>query len=157
MTPFVEALLGQEHTEASWREAFAASAPHTAMGPLGIELVSVDADHLCLAMPITPAARQPFGLLHGGVSILLAETAASFHACWGIDLGEQAPVGIEVSASHVRSIREGRVEAEARVVNAGRTLIHHEVRIREASTAKLLSIVRVTNLYRPHRPPPRDV
>ena len=65
-------------------EELRAMSPNTAVEALGIDIVSVDDDHIQLRMPITNRARQPFGLLHGGISMVLAETAASVHACWGL-------------------------------------------------------------------------
>src|SRR5690625_489234 len=96
---------------------------------------------------ITNAARQPFGLLHGGVSMVLAETAASMHACWGVDLTKVVPVGIEINGSHLRSATEGVVLAECRVVRRAQTLIVHEIDIIDEKTGRKLNVSRVTNLY----------
>ncbi len=130
-----------------WVEAFRESRSQTAMGPHNVELVDIADDYAVLEMPIDDAARQPFGLLHGGVSLMLAETAASMHACWGIDLTTTAPVGIEVSGSHLSAATEGRVRVTATVVKRGRTLIRHRVEVVHVETGRVLSEVRVTNLY----------
>ncbi len=122
---------------------------NTAVGALGIELVSMDDDRIELRMPITNAARQPLGLLHGGVSMVLAESAASLHACWFVDLTEKVPVGIEINGSHLRSASEGTVRAMGRVLRRTRTHIFHQVDITLEETGVLLSTARVTNYYRP--------
>lgn len=83
---FEEALAGYE-----------AMTSRTTMGALGIVLTAFSADHLVLEMPITDAARQPMGLLHGGVNMVLAESAASMHAALTCDTSKEAPVGIEIN------------------------------------------------------------
>jgi uncharacterized protein (TIGR00369 family) len=134
------------------REAFvagyAASRSRTVAGALGIDLVDIDPDTVTLRMTISDASRQPFGLLHGGVSMVLAESAASLHACWGVDLSVRVPVGIEINGSHVGSATEGTVEAVGRVLRRGRTLVVHEVQVTHVDTGRTLCIARVTNLLR---------
>lgn len=134
-----------------WKQAWDAMRPHTAAAPFDIEMVDVDADGVVLRMPITDNSRQPFGLFHGGVSMLLAESAASFHSCWGVDLGAVNPVGIEINGSHLNSAREGWVRATARVVKRGRTLVVHEVDVIHEESGKQLCRARVTNLLAPRR------
>lgn len=137
---FAEALAGYE-----------ASVGRTTMGALGIVLTDFGPDHLVLEMPITDAARQPMGLLHGGVNMVLAESAASMHAALTCDLSREAPVGIEINGSHIRSATEGRVRATARVIRRSRTLVVHEIEMTLVETGELLCTSRVTNLFRPHR------
>lgn len=120
----------------------------TVAGALDIDLVDIDADTVTLRMPIRDAARQPMGLLHGGVSMVLAESAASLHACWGLDLTKRVPVGIEINGSHVGSARDGTVEAVGRVVRRGRTLVVHEVQVTHVESGRTLCVARVTNLLR---------
>jgi uncharacterized protein (TIGR00369 family) len=115
---------------------------------LGISIHSIDVDQIVLKMPITDKARQPYGLLHGGVTMVLAETAASLHACWGIDLNQIQPVGIEINGSHVRSTSEGIVRAEGKVVRRTRSIVVHQVDIYSEETDQLLSTARVTNFYK---------
>ncbi|NUM45617.1 MAG: PaaI family thioesterase [Anaerolineales bacterium] len=117
----------------------------TALETLGVEVFSIDEDHVCLRMPITPKVRQPAGLLHGGISMFLAETAASFHCVFLTDLREMLPVGIEINGSHLASAEAGTVEAVGRVLNRGRSLIVHEVDIVHLEENKLLTKARVTN------------
>ncbi|MEM7111971.1 MAG: PaaI family thioesterase [Chloroflexota bacterium] len=121
---------------------------NTALEALGVEVVSVDAEHLSLRMPITDAARQPFGLLHGGVSMVLAETAASTHAAWGLDMSKEVPVGIEINGSHLNSASEGYVVATAKPIRRSRSLIVHQIEIVHEESGRLLCTARVTNFFK---------
>jgi 1,4-dihydroxy-2-naphthoyl-CoA hydrolase len=99
-------------------------------------------------MPISEKTRQPLGLFHGGMSLVLAESAASMHSCWGLDLMKVNPVGIEINASHLNIAREGTVRATARVLRRGRSIIVHEVEIHHVETGNLLCLSRVTNFLK---------
>jgi len=101
-----------------------------------------------LSMPISDASRQPYGLLHGGVSMVLAETASSYHACWGVDLNEKVPVGIEINGSHLDSADSGNVRAVGKVLRKSNSLIVHEIEIIHVETGRLLCVSRVTNFYK---------
>ena len=101
--------------------------PHTAafsatvFASLGIELVLAARDVVVVRTVVSPAVRQPAGLLHGGVSALLIETAASIGA--GLHCSETArAMGVELNASHLRSAHSGPVLCIARPVRAGRTM-----------------------------------
>jgi 1,4-dihydroxy-2-naphthoyl-CoA hydrolase len=118
------------------------------MKPLGIELTDIGDDHIELVMPITDAARQPLGMLHGGVSMVLVESAGSIHAAWGIDISKIIPVGIEISGSHLRSAKDGTVKAVGKVIRRSRSMVVHQVDIYHVETDKLLSTARVTNYYK---------
>jgi 1,4-dihydroxy-2-naphthoyl-CoA hydrolase len=122
--------------------------PNTALEPLGVHVTSASEESLSLRMPITNASRQPFGLLHGGISLLLAESAASMHSCWGIDLNSVFPVGIEINGSHLRSASSGSVLATAQLLRRSKTLAVHEVKIVQEETNELLCVCRVTNYYK---------
>lgn len=128
------------------RQMWAQTLDHTAAGPLKMELVSVDEDEIVLRMPITDAARQPVGLLHGGVTMVLVETAGSMHSCFGLDLTKSVPVGIEINGSHLRSAREGHVIAKGHVIRRARTLIVHEVNVYHEETGAHLNVSRITNM-----------
>jgi len=121
----------------------------TAEGHLGVELVAVSPEGLVLELALTDRARQPYGMLHGGVSALLAEGAASTHAAMLADLAREQPVGLELNASHLASAREGRVQARARVLRRGHATVVHEVHVVHVESGRLLCAARVTNLYRP--------
>lgn len=131
-----------------WIEGVEAISERTVLKLLGVRLVDVDDDHIVMTMPITDVARQPLGLLHGGVSMVLAESAASTHAAWGIDLNAVVPVGIEISGSHLRSASEGNVRAVGTVLQRSRDLIVHQVDIYHVETDQLLCRARVTNYYK---------
>lgn len=100
----------------------------TVHGTLGIEPVELSSERVVLRMPVTARVHQPYGILHGGVSALLAESAASFGA--GISVGpDRAVVGIELNASHLRAVSEGTVTAIATPVRKGRAVHVWEVTI----------------------------
>jgi len=121
---------------------------HTILEALNIRVEEISEESIILSMPISDATRQPFGLLHGGVSMVLAETAASYHACWGIDLNEKTPVGIEINGSHLNSADGGNVRAIGKVLRKSASLIVHEIEIFHVETGRLLCISRVTNFYK---------
>jgi len=129
-------------------EEIRASFRGTIMETLGVHIQACNDEHLVLTMPISKVTLQPFGLLHGGINMLLAETAASFHACWGVDLNEKYPVGIEINGSHLNSADSGNAQAVAKVLRRSRSLIVHEVEIVHVESARVLCVGRVTNFYK---------
>lgn len=106
-----------------------AMARGTAIEHLGIEFVEVGDDWISAQMPIDARTIQPYGLLHGGVSVVLAETLGSAAAHHCVDDRAFLPVGIQISANHVRGVREGLVHGVARALHLGRTVHLWEVRI----------------------------
>lgn len=134
--------------KAQWLAGFDRIHKNTAIEYLEISLADIDEDKIELLMPISDKTRQPFGLLHGGISMVLAETAASVHATWGKDLSKVSPVGVEINGSHIRSASEGVVRTIATVVRRSRSLIVHQVEIIHEDTGKLLCTARVTNFYK---------
>ncbi|HSQ02848.1 MAG TPA: hotdog fold thioesterase [Burkholderiales bacterium] len=88
---------------------------------LGIEFLETGPDHLCGRMPVDHRTRQPFGVLHGGASVALAETLMSYAANLCLERGRQYGVGLEINANHIRSVREGWVTGTARPVHLGAT------------------------------------
>ena len=115
----------------------------TMLEHLGIEVFEVGADHLKARMPVDQRTRQPAGMLHGGASVALAETLASWAATFCVDPARHHCVGIEINANHLRPVAAGWVTAIARPVNLGRTLQVWEVRISNEQD-KLVCISRVT-------------
>jgi len=95
---------------------------------LGIEIEEMSPERVTATMPVTPDHHQPFGLLHGGVSVVLAESAASVGGHLAAPSGHSA-VGIEVNANHVRPVREGILTATATPLHTGRTTQVWEVKI----------------------------
>ena len=115
----------------------------TAVEHLGIEFTDVGDDCLTARMPVDNRTIQPHGLLHGGASVLLAETlgSAAAHCC--VDAGAALIVGIEINANHVRGVRAGWVHGTARPLHIGRTTQLWEVRVVD-DTARLVCISRLT-------------
>ncbi len=87
---------------------------------LGIEIVEMSGERVVATMPVTPAHHQPFGLLHGGASVALAETVASVGAYLAAPDGQGA-VGMEINANHLRAVQAGTLTATATPVHRGRT------------------------------------
>ena len=114
-----------------------------ANGHLGMELLEVGDDFLKGRMPVDQRTRQPAGVLHGGVSVALAETLASWAAAYVVDPRRFHCVGQEINANHVRSVREGWVYGETRPLHLGKTSHVWEVKITN-SDGQLVCISRVT-------------
>lgn len=114
----------------------------TAMEPLGIVFTGIGPDHLTATMPVDARTRQPYGLLHGGASVLLAETLGS--TAGGLCVGEgEGVVGIEINANHLRGVREGQVTGTARPLHLGRSTQVWEIRIEDAR-GRLACVARLT-------------
>jgi uncharacterized protein (TIGR00369 family) len=113
-----------------------------AIGHLGIEFTELGASHLIGRMPVDSRTRQPFGILHGGASVLLAETLVSCAATFVASPG-QTCVGMEINANHLRPVTSGWVTGTARPISLGRRSQVWEVRIVD-STDKLVCISRCT-------------
>lgn len=92
----------------------------TAAERLGIEFLEVGDDFIKARVPVDARTRQPMGILHGGVSVLLAETLGSCGAAFAAPAGHRA-VGLDINANHIRSANEGWVTGVARPVHIGRT------------------------------------
>jgi len=97
---------------------------------LDIEIEEMSPERVTAAMPVTPNHHQPFGVLHGGVSVVLAESAASVGGHLAAPSGHTA-VGIEVNANHVRAVRDGQLTATATPLHTGRSTQVWEVKIRD--------------------------
>ncbi len=96
------------------------SSHDTAVTHLGIEFVEVGDDFIRARVPVDARTRQPFGLLHGGVSVVLAETLGSVAANYACPSGHQA-VGLDINANHLRGVKSGWVTGTTRAVHIGRT------------------------------------
>lgn len=101
-------------------ELLTASSANTAVSHLGIEFTEVGEDFLRARVPVDERTRQPFGLLHGGVSVVLAETLGSVGAYHSSPEGWRA-VGLDINANHIRAAKTGWVTGTARPVHIGKT------------------------------------
>ncbi|MDP1999072.1 MAG: hotdog fold thioesterase [Rhodoferax sp.] len=93
---------------------------NTATSHLGIEFLEVGDDFITARVPVDERTRQPYGLLHGGVSVVLAETLGSCGAAFSAPEGHRA-VGLDINANHLRGVTSGWVIGTTRPVHIGRT------------------------------------
>ena len=91
-----------------------------AIGYLGIEITEIGEDYLVGRVPVDRRTKQPFGILHGGVSVVLAETLGSVASFFACPEGHRA-VGLDINANHIRATSEGWVTGTARAIHLGRT------------------------------------
>lgn len=110
---------------------------------VGIELLEAGADFLRARMPVDARTRQPAGVLHGGASVVLAETLASWAATFCVDPAKNHCVGLEINANHLRPVAEGFVYGTARPLHLGRSTQLWDVRI-TTEDGKLVCVSRVT-------------
>lgn len=115
----------------------------SAIGQLGIELTEVGSDYLSARMPVDSRTLQPAGVLHGGASVVLAETLASWAATFVVDPLQSYCVGMEINANHLRPVTSGFVTGVARPVALGRRTQVWEIRITDEAD-KLVCISRCT-------------
>lgn len=111
-------------------------------GLLGIAFEELTATRAVATMPVTPDHHQPFGYLHGGASVVLAETVASAGAASGL-LPERVAFGLEINANHIRPVREGTLRATGERMHAGRTTQVWQIRI-EDEAGHLVCLSRCT-------------
>lgn len=110
---------------------------------VGLEILERGEDYLKGRIPVDERTHQPYGILHGGASCVLAETLASFASALVIDPKKQACVGLEINANHIRGVTHGWVTGTARPLHIGRTTHVWDVRL-ENDEGKLTCISRVT-------------
>lgn len=100
------------------------------VGHLGIEFTEVTPEYICAKMPVDSRTKQPMGLLHGGASVVLAESLGSIASWLSLeDTNKQAAVGIEINANHLKSAREGYVYAKCTALKIGRTIHVWDIKI----------------------------
>lgn len=102
-------------------ESLNAMGRNTAAEALGIEFTEIGSDYLIARMPVDHRTHQPAGLLHGGASVLLAETLGSVAGTLCIDMQTQAVVGLEINANHLRGVRSGWVYGKVTAIHVGRS------------------------------------
>jgi uncharacterized protein (TIGR00369 family) len=118
---------------------------NTLMETLNIEFTDAGEGFLVAKMPVNASVHQPMGLLHGGASVALAESVGSAASHFFINDKEQEVRGIEISANHLRSIREGVVTGTARIIHKGRTLHLWEIKVTDEE-GNLISLCKLTNM-----------
>ena len=116
---------------------------NTLIDHLGIVFTAVGDDWLQATMPVDARTKQPYGLLHGGASVVLAETLGSSAGNLCVDPSQQVCVGLEINANHLRAARSGLVTGTARALHVGRTTQVWEIRI-EDEAGKPVCISRLT-------------
>lgn len=89
---------------------------------LGIKIEVAEPERAVLTMEVTPKVHQYIGIMNGGISLYLCETAASIAAVSNADLEKVTPVGIEINANHLRAVSKGKITIEAKPIYVGRTM-----------------------------------
>ena len=123
---------------------------NTLMETLNIKYIDAGPDYLTASMPVNPSVHQPMGLLHGGASVALAESVGSAASFLFVN-GEHSEVrGIEISANHLKSKREGIVTATAKIIHKGKSIHLWEIRITDENDS-LISLCKLTTMVLPKR------
>lgn len=122
---------------------------NTLMEVIGIECIEIGEDYLVATMPVDHRTHQPLGLLHGGASAALIESIGSMGSTLLIDLTKEAPVGIEVNANHIGSVKSGKVKAIGKLVHGGKRTHLWQVDIFDMETEKLVCTGRLTVMIVP--------
>lgn len=115
----------------------------TLMTALGIEVIKLEKGLVVATMPVDDRTRQPFGLLHGGASVALAETVASIGAFNLVDQETEAAVGLEINANHVRGKKDGIVTATGTVLHQGKSTMVWDIKITDEED-QLICVSRCT-------------
>jgi 1,4-dihydroxy-2-naphthoyl-CoA hydrolase len=111
---------------------------------LGIEFIDVQPDFIKAKMPVDSRTKQPYGLLHGGASVVLAETLGSIAALLAVaDPTSQRGVGVEINANHMKSVKEGFVIGTCTALKIGKTLHVYDIKIHDES-GNLVCVSRLT-------------
>lgn len=110
---------------------------------IGIEFTAIGPDYLEAKMPVDRRTHQPFGLLHGGASVALAETLGSVAASCCVDMKRQFCVGLEINANHIRGVQAGYVKGITKAIHIGKKTQVWEIRITNEKD-ELVCISRIT-------------
>jgi uncharacterized protein (TIGR00369 family) len=117
---------------------------------LNIEFIDFGDDFVIAKMPVNPRVHQPDGVLHGGATVALAETTGSYASQIFMNLDEVFVRGIEISANHLKSVRDGFVYAKATFIHKGRTTQLLDIRITDDDD-NLISICKLTTVSLPRK------
>lgn len=123
---------------------------NTLMETLDIEYVEVGENFLVAKMPVTPKVYQPDGILHGGATAALAESVGSAASYIFLDGKEYFVRGLEITANHVKSVKDGNVYAKASIIHRGRTTQLWEIRVTN-DAAELVSLCKLTTISLPRK------
>jgi len=123
---------------------------NTILDVLGIKFTERGDDHLTATMPVDYRTHQPMGILHGGASVVLAETLGSSAASMCLDLSKEYCVGLDINANHIRSIRSGTVTGVAKPIHIGRSTHVWEIIIVDEEQRKIC-VSRITMAIMQHK------
>ncbi|MBM7586239.1 uncharacterized protein (TIGR00369 family) [Bacillus pakistanensis] len=115
----------------------------TLIKTLGMEFVELGKGKVIATMPVNENTKQPFGFLHGGASVALAETVASVGAVNLIDLDKEICFGLEINANHIKAKRDGIVTATGTVIHQGKSTMVWDIKITDEED-QLICISRCT-------------
>lgn len=128
-----------------------AASKNTLMETLQIEVVDFGDDFLVARMPVTSRVHQPDGVLHGGATAALAESVGSFASHIFIDTNQFFIRGIEITANHLKSIKEGFVYAKATFIHKGRTTQLLDIKVTDEAN-NLISVCKLSTISLPKKP-----
>ena len=123
---------------------------NTLMSNLEIEFIDAGEGYLKAKMPVNSRVHQPMGLLHGGASVALAESVGSAASLMFVNTNHSEVRGIEISANHVKSKRNGTVFGTARIIHKGSSIHLWEIKITDEND-NLISLCKLTNMVLPKR------
>lgn len=123
---------------------------NTLMETLSIKITEIGDDYVVASMPVNNKVHQPDGVLHGGASVALAESVGSFASYLFIDTEKFIVRGIEISANHLKSVKEGLVTAIAKPIHKGRTTHLWEIKITNEEQ-QLVSLCKLTAIVLPKK------
>ncbi|MCC5923569.1 MAG: PaaI family thioesterase [Crocinitomicaceae bacterium] len=124
---------------------------NTMMSHLGMECVEIGDDYVVCTMPVNEKTHQPLGLLHGGATAALIESVGSMGSSLLVDLNKEAPVGLEINANHIKSMRSGKVKAVGKIIHAGKRTHVWNVDCTDMATGNLVCTGRLTVMIVPHK------
>jgi 1,4-dihydroxy-2-naphthoyl-CoA hydrolase len=123
---------------------------HSLSGHLGIEFTGFTEDSISAKMPVDDRTKQPYGILHGGASVALAETMGSIAATLTLDTDKEIAVGLDINANHIRSVQGGFVYALAKPLHIGRSTQVWEIKINDEQE-RLVCVSRLTLTILPRK------
>jgi uncharacterized protein (TIGR00369 family) len=129
------------------KELFKQTAENELMKFLGVRIEIAEKERVVLKMDVTPKVHQYVGIMNGGVSLYLCETAASIGVVASADLSKVTPVGIEINANHLRAVSKGTITVEAKPLYSGRTMSVWNIEITNEK-GKLICTSRCTILLK---------